>query len=421
MTLTKKIETKTSLEPTKPKVQESFLKILPPIDSFNSSVNKPKLSEPPLSKTIINHQKLPERSFPTASTFSIDIDPFSSSSSASSVASFKVDLIQENDLPVKDTSSIPDPFGADLFKTNPTLFDQKVTTDDPFKEETESNSFEKDLSDPFTEKSNKSDPFSIFDTINTEKNLETSIMSLKIDDIPPLDFSKVEELNGSTAYDEPDTESSENKDFESPKEIKELEIKPENEVIEHNDAEIKPKEVAEIKNEEKEVKEEEVSEKSDQDSEPETKFDIKVDSDEDDDDEQKDEQTSKISIQKPNSAFLKKHSYDTIMSLDLQGGGSRKNSNESEESEDLSKRFNFTLEGAVEDETSDDVEQAQEDVSNEPNSDSDKTLDSNTPEARSTLSNIEEEKKSFVQIKTVMFKFLGNVYSKRMKLLEIMN
>lgn len=359
------------------------------------------------SKTIINHQKLPERSFPTASTFSIDIDPFSSSSSTSSVASFKVDLINETYLPVRDN--------CDPFQTNKTQFD------DPFETQLEP---KKDLviSDPFSDnkKPKDNDPFSVFDTISNSSNKEINTMSLKIDDIPPLDFNNVEELNGSTAYDEPQ-ESGDH--FESPKEIKELETEPENTVEDNEADKNKPEEVKEeITELEKIVEEEKVSEtkyESDQESDSPTKFDIKVDSDEDD--ELKDEGKSMNStIHKTNSAlFDKKHSYDTIMSLDLQGG-SRKNTNESEESdEDLSKRFNFTLEGAVEDETNDDVvEQVQDEskqsitkvIEAEVNELKEEENDSKSSEQRSTLSTETEGKKSFVQIKTVMVKFIGNTF-----------
>ncbi len=262
-------------------------------DEFNSDKSSSQVN---LSRTTINHQKLPDRNFPTASTFSIDLDPFSSSSS-SSIASFK-------DIQAREALTTPfaDPFGLSIFETN--------LKDVTF---------------------NKQDPFSSPDT----KPIDSFKMA-KIDDIPALNFSNVDDLDGTTAFDAPP-------DLE----IEELEIDNENiddafrvhEIVESASSKAK-------ENTEGDAQSESTHAKSDEECE---------------DADSQDESRNGLS-QEPDfgPSFLnsrsKKQSYDTIQSLNLDGDNSRKNTGDSEESTPQNEATTkFTLHDAVETETSTDT------------------------------------------------------------------
>lgn len=115
----------------------------------------------PLSTTHVKHnQEFPQRSFPSVNTFSIDIDPFSSTA------------FQSN------------PFDDNFVKT--TTSTHKTATN-PFVDPFEIGEF------------NSQDPFSVFNTVTTTN---TSNKMTSINEDVPLDFSKADEFLAESREDE---------------------------------------------------------------------------------------------------------------------------------------------------------------------------------------------------------------------------
>lgn len=270
--------------------------LFPPTDQFTAT--QIKTSNP--TKTISSHQALPERTFPTASTFSIDLDPFSSSSSTS------INSLNFNDRKSPIQSAL-DPFGIGPFENT-------------VKEE--------------TFKQNK-DPFAVFDKIPIIESVDR--MSKK-EEIPALNFNNVDELDGSTAYDEqPEPEIDEPENSPEPVQKTEEVAEPQLETQTSGSYEmVEPEEEPTSKEDEEDVQDTIDSHLS---------------------------RNMTVPSLRGNKRSQKKQSYDTIQSLDL--SGTRKNTNESEdnsndENDDSGTNAapKFTLEDAVEDESSTDTRQS---------------------------------------------------------------
>ena len=106
------------------------------------------------SINVSSHQQLPNKNFPSANNFSIDLDPFSSSSS-SSLSSYQ--------------------------------FGNQIT--DPFEAENELKKIE-------------SNPFAVFETFADQLN------KMSDEEVPVLNFSQVNDFDGSTVYDTDNLEDS---------------------------------------------------------------------------------------------------------------------------------------------------------------------------------------------------------------------
>lgn len=246
------------------------------------------------------HHKLPEKHFPTASTFSIDIDPFSASSSSS-------------------TNSSPKAISPDK---------------EPFSEI--------QLFDPFTTslKINNDDPFSVFNCITsppkptTKDTHKMSSDNKKADNsIPPLNFSNVDDLDGHTAFDDPP-------------ELEEEELQSKHNNLQTFD---KVEHALEMASE---------ATKPGNEEEPVRGEPSRRDFDDDDDENEDEDKVIKSEPIKPSRQADFSQSYDTINSLDLRG---EDDLNEEAVETKTGGDIRFTLDGVVEDETSTDAVKSDDD------------------------------------------------------------